>query len=171
MLQYPKKVPIDVTLCYMAWRNVKNLNQILHFWNLWVNPFQTVYRLSKSVDILEEASNSEIDLFRQNGNSCLPICRLIAELHTFDGDDWVVHHHQIWSIEDRWQVQILVRMVGDPTTNVFQMTQNIAPIEFQIQNKVYETLFILKVQTSMVPTWDGKGFHALHVKRNGGWQW
>ena len=25
------------------------------FWNLWVNDFQTVYRLSESVDILEEA--------------------------------------------------------------------------------------------------------------------
>ena len=31
-------------------------NQILHFWNLWVKGFQTVYRLSKSVDIFEEAS-------------------------------------------------------------------------------------------------------------------
>ena len=39
----------------MAWRNAKNLNQILHFWNLWVKGFQTIYRLSKSVDILEEA--------------------------------------------------------------------------------------------------------------------
>ena len=40
-------------LRYMASRNVKILNQILNFWNLWVKGFQTVYRLSKSVDILE----------------------------------------------------------------------------------------------------------------------
>ena len=39
----------------MKWPNVKNLNQILHFWNLWAKGFQTVYRLSKLVDILEEA--------------------------------------------------------------------------------------------------------------------
>ena len=53
MLQYPQKIPIDVMLRYMASRNVKILNQILNFWNLWVKGFQTVYRLSKSVDILE----------------------------------------------------------------------------------------------------------------------
>ena len=55
MLQYLQKTPIDVTLRNMAWRNVKNLNQLLHLWNLWVKGFQTVYRLSRSVDILEEA--------------------------------------------------------------------------------------------------------------------
>ena len=55
MLQYPETIPIDLMLCYMAWRYVKNLNQIWHIWNLWLKGFQTVYRLSKSVDILEEA--------------------------------------------------------------------------------------------------------------------
>ena len=55
MLQYPQKIPIDITLLYMAWRNVKNLNQILHFSNLYVKGFQTVYRLSKLVAIFEEA--------------------------------------------------------------------------------------------------------------------
>ena len=55
MLQYPQKIPIDITLHYMAWCNAKNLNQILHFWNLWVKGFQTVYGVSKSVDILKEA--------------------------------------------------------------------------------------------------------------------
>ena len=55
--QYPKKIPIDVTLRYMAWRNVKNLNQILHFWNLWVKGFQTVYKFSKLNNISEEALN------------------------------------------------------------------------------------------------------------------
>ena len=55
MLQYPQKIPIDVTLRYMAWRNAKNFNQILHFRNVWVKGFKTVYRLSRSVDILEEA--------------------------------------------------------------------------------------------------------------------
>ena len=55
MLQYPHKLPIDITLRYMAWRNMQNLNQLLHFWNLWVKGFQTVYRLCRSVDILEEA--------------------------------------------------------------------------------------------------------------------
>ena len=55
MLQYPQKIPIYKMLRRMAWRNVKNLNQILHFWNLWVKGFQAVYRLSKSADILEEA--------------------------------------------------------------------------------------------------------------------
>ena len=54
MLQYPEKIPIYITPRHMAWRNVKNLNQILHFWNLGVKGFQTVYRLSKSTDILEE---------------------------------------------------------------------------------------------------------------------
>ena len=54
MLQYLQKISIDVTMRFMAWRNVKNLNQILHFWNLWVNDFQTVFRLSKLVYILEE---------------------------------------------------------------------------------------------------------------------
>ena len=39
----------------MAWRYVKDIKQILHFWNLWVKGFQTVYRLSKSFDISEEA--------------------------------------------------------------------------------------------------------------------
>ena len=57
MLQYPQKIPIDIMLRYMAWRNVKNLNQTLNFYNLWVKGFQTVYRFSKSVDILEEALN------------------------------------------------------------------------------------------------------------------
>ena len=55
MLQYPQEIPTDFTMRYMAWHNIKNLNQILHFWNLWVKGFQTVYRMSKSVDILEEA--------------------------------------------------------------------------------------------------------------------
>ena len=59
MLQYLQKIPIDVTLRYMAWRNVKNLDQILHFWNLWVKCFQTVYTLWKLVDILEEALSPE----------------------------------------------------------------------------------------------------------------
>ena len=48
MLQYPQKIPIDFTMRYRAWGNIKNLNQILHFWNLYVKGFQTVYRLSKS---------------------------------------------------------------------------------------------------------------------------
>ena len=60
MLQYPQKIPIDVMLRYMASRNVKILNQILNFWNLWVKGFQTVYRLSKSVDILEEVISSVV---------------------------------------------------------------------------------------------------------------
>ena len=55
MLQYTQKIPNDVTLRYMAWRNIKNLNQNLHFWNLWVKGFQTVFRMSRSVDILEQA--------------------------------------------------------------------------------------------------------------------
>ena len=45
----------------MAWRNLKNLNQILlHFWNLWVKGLQTVYRLSESVDILKKALRSMV---------------------------------------------------------------------------------------------------------------
>ena len=40
-------------------RNVKNVNQIFHFWKLGVKGFQTVYRLSKLVDILEDCENSE----------------------------------------------------------------------------------------------------------------
>ena len=55
MLQCHQKIPIDIMLRQMARRNVKYWNQILHFWNLWVKGFQKVYRLSKSVDILEEA--------------------------------------------------------------------------------------------------------------------
>ena len=57
MLQYLKKIPTETTSRYVPWLFVKNLIQILHFWNLWVKGFQTVYtcRLSKSVDILEEA--------------------------------------------------------------------------------------------------------------------
>ena len=43
----------------MAWRSIENLNQILHFWNHWVKGDQTVYRLSKSVDILEEAVQAD----------------------------------------------------------------------------------------------------------------
>ena len=63
MLQYRQELPIEVALRYMAWRNVKNLNQILHFWNLWVKGFQTVYRLStKLFDIFEEALNCLIEL-------------------------------------------------------------------------------------------------------------
>ena len=55
MLQYLQETPIDIALRYIVWCNVKNLNHILHFWNLRVHGFQTVYRLFKSVDILEEA--------------------------------------------------------------------------------------------------------------------
>ena len=55
MLKYPYKIPFDVTLRYLAWRNANILNQILHFWNSWVKGFQMVYRLSRSVDISEEA--------------------------------------------------------------------------------------------------------------------
>ena len=55
LLKYPQKIAIDVTLRYMTWRNIKNLNQLLHFWNPWDKGFQMVYRLSRSVDILEEA--------------------------------------------------------------------------------------------------------------------
>ena len=40
-------------LRWLAWRNVKILNQILHIWNLWVEGFQSVFELSKLVDILE----------------------------------------------------------------------------------------------------------------------
>ena len=50
------------TSANMAWRNIKNLNQILHFWNLWVKGFQMVYRLSKSVDILEEALRNNYEI-------------------------------------------------------------------------------------------------------------
>ena len=53
MLQYTQKIPIHIMSRHMAWRNVKYLNQILHFRNL--KGFQTVHRLSKSADILEEA--------------------------------------------------------------------------------------------------------------------
>ena len=37
----------------LAWRNAKFLNHILHIWNLWVEGFQSVFELSKLVDILE----------------------------------------------------------------------------------------------------------------------
>ena len=60
MLQYPQNIPIDVTLRYIAWCNAKNLNQLLLFWNLWVKCIQTVYRLSRSADILEEALSTEL---------------------------------------------------------------------------------------------------------------
>ena len=56
MLRYLQKIPSDVMLRYMAWHNVKNLDQILYFW---VKCFQTVYTLSKLVDILEEALSLE----------------------------------------------------------------------------------------------------------------
>ena len=55
MLQYPQKIPIDITSRHMAGCNVKNLNQILQFLNLGVKGFQMVSRLSGLVDILEEA--------------------------------------------------------------------------------------------------------------------
>ena len=40
-------------------------NQILHFWNPWIEGFQTVNRLSKSVDVLEEALGA-FPMMRQN---------------------------------------------------------------------------------------------------------
>ena len=48
-------LPQENMLHFMARRYVKNLYQILGFWNLWVKGFQMVYRLSKLVDILEQA--------------------------------------------------------------------------------------------------------------------
>ena len=44
------------------------LIQILHFWNLWVKGLQVVYRLSKLVDILEEALKFKCDEFANKGN-------------------------------------------------------------------------------------------------------
>ena len=43
MLQYPMKIPIGVTLRYMALRYLKNLNQNLYFWNLGVKGFNGIY--------------------------------------------------------------------------------------------------------------------------------
>ena len=61
MLQYPMKIPIGVTLRYMALHYLKNLNQNLYFWNLGVKGFQMVYiLLSNSVDILKEALKSQL---------------------------------------------------------------------------------------------------------------
>ena len=57
MLQYPQKIAICITLRHMAWRNNKKLNQLLHFRNQRDKGFQTVFRLSRSVDIMEEALN------------------------------------------------------------------------------------------------------------------
>ena len=54
-----KTTAIDIMLRNMAWRHVKNLNKIFHFWNIWVKGFQMVYRLSDSVDILEETLISQ----------------------------------------------------------------------------------------------------------------
>ena len=47
----------QLTLHGTTWHNVmsKYSNQILHIWNLWLKAFQKIYRLSRSVDILEEA--------------------------------------------------------------------------------------------------------------------
>ena len=72
MLQYRQKLPIDVMLRYMAWCNVKNWNRILHFWNLWVKSFQSVYRLSRSVDILEEALKMTFNMYFQWDHDTVP---------------------------------------------------------------------------------------------------
>ena len=45
----------NITPCYVAWQRVKTPSQVLYIWNLWVKGFQTVYGLSKTLDVLEEA--------------------------------------------------------------------------------------------------------------------
>ena len=52
-------------------RNIKNVNQIFHFWKLGVKGFQTVYRLSKSADILEEALSYHVRTLQKTPLTCL----------------------------------------------------------------------------------------------------
>ena len=57
MLQYQMKIPIYITSRHMAWGNVKNINIKSCISEIYeTKGFQTVYRyrLSKSVNILEE---------------------------------------------------------------------------------------------------------------------
>ena len=80
MLQYPQKIQIDVNLHYMVWRNVKNVNQILHIWNLWVKGIQTIYGLSKSVDILEKALSREFHFVMLSNKKAQSIVRGVDSL-------------------------------------------------------------------------------------------
>ena len=113
----------------MAWHNAKNSNQIVHFWKIWVKGSQTVHRLSKSVDIYEEALNElSKDTMISDPRDVWPSILL--------GDQFAlrcipsIHHPYIIelstsSIEGQLSIVFIWRYVSQE--NIFQVANGLVP--------------------------------------------